>query len=181
MPTDQARDLAPIGELLLVAVLSLEGIVAITHLNQEKFDTTHRALIAMHEDYSSSAMLLAIGTLWKLRRDNGDEFTQVYLKTWKIEEEAVAKIEPSKQLEATAAGLHHRRRIVKLFYDRLAGLYELGVFPRKMIYRYWTRDDLRIIPEVLIPLEQAVAKELGTKPAMDPLRIRLERLYNDSG
>jgi hypothetical protein len=126
-------------------------------------------------------MLLAVGTLWRLPRQHSDRFTDVCLESWRAEQQRiVGRTPPTEQIAATVASLHHQRRTVSLFYNLLAGLYELRVFPRRVIYRYWTRTDLQIIPEILIPLEEAIAGELGTSPGLTALRSRLLRLYDDS-
>jgi hypothetical protein len=77
------------------------------------------------------------------------------------------------------ATLHYRRRTVKEFFNLLAGLYELKVLPRDVIYTYWNETELRIIPEVLIPLETAVARELRTEQELGDWSQRLRRLYDD--
>jgi hypothetical protein len=178
--TANAIDFGTVGELLLVAVLSVEGIVAVHHLAQSRLDSVHQTLAALHQDYRSAEMLLAVGTLWRLRREHSEDFGDVYLQLWKAEQDSISGKPAEEQLEATTASLHHRRRTVSLFYNLLAGLYELRVFPRKVIYRYWTRTDLGIIPEIVIPLEETIAGELRTSPGLAALRKRLLRLYDDS-
>src|SRR4051812_15296979 len=56
------------AELMLVAVLSLEGIVAVAHLRQSRLDSL-QVLIEVHQDFRSAEMMLAIVTLWRFRRD----------------------------------------------------------------------------------------------------------------
>jgi hypothetical protein len=75
--------------------------------------------------------------------------------------------------------LHYRRRIIKEFYNSLAGLYELKALPREVIYTYWSAAELKIIPEILIPLETAVARELRIETELGGWFQRLQRLYAD--
>jgi hypothetical protein len=70
--------------------------------------------------------------------------------------------------------------MVKEFYNLLAGLYELKVLPKEVIYTYWSEAELRIIPEVLIPLETAIARDLRVEKELGPWFQRLRRLYDDS-
>jgi hypothetical protein len=171
-------DLAIVGELLLVAVLSLEGIVAVRHLRQSRLDSLH-VLFEVLEDFRSAEMMLALVSLWRLHHDHGERFVQVYLETWRKDDERIARLPPEQQAEALRATLHYRRRVVKEFYNLLAGLYELKVVPAEVIYTYWTAAELRIIPEVLIPLETAVARELRTERELGDWLRRLRRLYDD--
>jgi hypothetical protein len=175
---DPKTDFAVVAELLLVAVLSLEGIVAVHHLRQAKLDSLH-VLLQVLEDFRSAEMMLAVVTLWRFRNDHGDGFVQVYLDTWRKDDERIARLPGEQQVEAMRATLHYRRRIVKEFYNSLASLYELKVIPGKVIYTYWSAAELRIIPEVLIPLEMAVARELRTETELGDWLRRLQRLHDD--
>ena len=175
----QARnpDFAVVAELLLVAVLSLEGIVAVGHLRQAKLDSLH-VLFELLEQFRSAEMTLALVTLWRFRTDHGDKFVQAYLETWRKDDERIAHLPEEEQVEAMGATLHHRRRFVKEFYNSLAGLYEFKVLPGKLIYTYWNATELKIIPEILIPLETAVAHELRIEAELGDWFRRLQGLYD---
>jgi hypothetical protein len=174
----QHPDLAIVGELLLVAVLSLEGIVAVGHLRQAQLDSQH-VLFELLEQFRSAEMMLALVTLWRFRHEHGDQCVPVYLETWRQDEERISKLSAEAQVEAMRGTLHYRRRIVKEFYNSLAGLYELKLLPRNVIYTYWSAAELKVIPEILIPLETAVARELRIETELGDWLPRLERLYND--
>jgi hypothetical protein len=172
-------DYAVVGELLLVAVLSLEGIVAVAHLRQSKLDSLH-VLIEVLNDYRSAELMLAIVTLWRFRAKHGDQFVQAYLEIWQQDNERIAQLPEEEQLVVMCSTLHYRRRVVKEFYNKLAGLYELKVLPREVIYTYWSAAELRIIPEILIPIEMAVARELRTEKDLGGWFKRLRRLHDDN-
>jgi hypothetical protein len=172
-------DLQIVGEFLLVAVLALEGIVAVRHLQQSKLDSLH-VLFDVLQEYQSAEMTLALIALWRFRRDHGDRFIEAYLETWHHDDEEIAKKPAEEQVEAMRATLHYRRRMVKEFFNLLAGLYELGVLPREVVYTYWNETELRIVPEILIPLETAVARELRTEKDLGAWFQRLRRLYEDN-
>jgi hypothetical protein len=172
-------DFAIVGELLLVAVLSLEGIVAVRHLRQSQLDSLH-VLFDVLRDYQAAEMTLGLITLWNFRREHGDRFVEVYLENWRRDEAHIAARPAAEQVEAMRATLHYRRRMVKEFYNLLAGLYELKVLPKEVVYTYWSEAELRIIPEVLIPLETAVAQGLRVEKELGPWFHRLQRLYDDS-
>jgi hypothetical protein len=167
------------GELLLVAVLSLEGVIAVRHLGQARLDSLHQVLINSRQQYGSAEMMLALVTLWKFRREHGDAFVRVYLDRWRADEDRIVQLPPGEQLEAMRGTLHYHRRIVKEFYNSLAGLYELELLPKATLYNYWSEAELAIIPEILIPLEMAVARELRSEKDLSGWILRLRRLYED--
>src|SRR5258706_7044911 len=121
-------DHSAIGEFLLVAVLAIEGIVAVNHLAQAKLDAVHHAIAEMYTDYRSAEMLDAVSALRRLRDDHPKDFRQAYVEKWKAESGSADAGEASHQT-ACAVSLHHRRRLVKSFYDLLACRYELQVLP----------------------------------------------------
>ncbi len=169
-------EFAVAGELLLVAVLSVEGIVAVRHLRQSRLDSVHQVLVTVLQDYRSAEMMLAINSLWRFRREHGDTFVQAYLERWQRDDERIAALPEMDQLAATSATLHYRRRVVKEFFNLLAGLHELGVFPKDVLDTYWGGSELKIIPEILIPLETAVSKSLRTENDFGGWFDRLKRL-----
>jgi hypothetical protein len=177
--TDEKLDYAVVAELLLVAVLSLEGIVVVHHLRQSRLDSLHALFEVLH-DYRSAEMMLAIVTLWRFRQEHGERFVEVYLETWRQDNEWIAKQPAEQQVETMRSTLHYRRRIVKEFYNVLAGLYELKVLPPEVVYTYWTPAELKIIPKILIPMETAVAQELRMEHELGDWFRRLHRLHDDN-
>ena len=171
-------DYSVVSELMLVAVLSLEGVVAVQHLRQSQQDALH-VLLEVRREYMAAEMTMAIVILWKFRKEHGDRFVQVYLETWRRDEESIAAQPAAGQVEALRNTLHYRRRLVKEFYNLLAGLYDLGVMPKDVLYTYWVEAELRIIPEILLPLETAVAQHLRGETEPGPWVRRMQRLYDD--
>jgi hypothetical protein len=174
-----AFDFHVAGEFLLVGVLSLEGIIAVRHLRQARLDSLHHALASARRDYGSAEIMLALVSLWKFRAQHGDNFVKAYLDRWHADEERLAGLPAEQQIAAMRGTLHYHRRIVKEFYNSLAGLYELHVLPKEMLSAYWSEAELKIIPEILIPLELAVARELRSERDVDRWLQRLRRLYED--
>jgi hypothetical protein len=93
-------DFVIVGELMLVAVLSLEGIVAVRHLRQSQLDSL-RVLFDVLREYQAAGMTLAIIILWKFRQEHGDRFVEVYLDTWRRDEQRIAVQPPAEQVEDT--------------------------------------------------------------------------------
>jgi hypothetical protein len=136
-------------------------------------------LFEVLENFRSAEMMLALVTLWRFRQEHGEKFVQAYLDTWKQDNQRIADMPAEKQVDAMSATLHFRRRVVKEFYNTLAGLYELKVVPGEVIYTYWSAAELAIIPEILIPLETAVARELRIETELGDWFTRLRRLHDD--
>jgi hypothetical protein len=175
---DGKLELTVIAELMLVAVLSLEGIVAVQHLRQSRLDGL-QALFDVRREYQGAEMTLAIATLWKFHKAHGARFVEVYLETWQRDEEYIAGLPAAEQVDGMRGTLHYRRRMVKEFYNLLAGLYEHRVLSNDVVYTYWVAAELQIIPEILIPLESAVAQHLRGEKDPGPWLQRMQRLYDD--
>ena len=85
----------------------------------------------------------------------------------------------SEQLEYLRGTIDFHRRHVSQFYGFLTSVYDEGGMQRKWIYTHWSRSDLQILPDVIVPMEQALGAVIGN-PASPTTLDRLLRLYNDS-
>jgi len=77
--------------------------------------------------------------------------------------------------------LHYQRRLVSHFYQHLAALYVNKILTKDIVYKNWSEADLRIIPEIIIPIENKL-REVLHKPPLGPLEdnCHLLVLYRDS-
>jgi len=165
----------------------------------------HRQILAdIHKDYRSPEMGLAVARLWDLRRKHevqcekkckrlGEEARADKVREGLIEEYKTRREKEKKEFETMLTKcpqqasdfhkttLHCQRRLVSHFYQHLATLYVNRMLPRKYIYDNWHEADLRIIPDVIIPIENWLRKELH-KPAEPELKQQdpLWRLYNNA-
>lgn len=140
----------------------------------------HQVLVDVLFEYRSAQMLLAIRTLWSFHDKNKKNLGEAYNKIRLKEEREISQLAPEHRLERERAMLHHQRRLVGQFYSMLAGLYELQIIPAKTLYTYWSKGDLRIIPQIIIPIGKTLSKELGT--ASDEAHVtiaRMQKLYDD--
>jgi hypothetical protein len=81
--------------------------------------------------------------------------------------------------------LDGHRRTVTQFYSILTSRHELGVISPVLIYRHWTKKDLRILPEIVIPIERRLLQLIAdpgddTFTSLDPTLERLQRLYDEA-
>jgi len=142
----------------------------------------HQALLDVQKDYRSPQMQYAVRTLWDFYRMYGkDKFVEEYDKKRKEEDNWVSDQERQKRIEFEQATLHYQRRLVSHFYQHLAALYVNGILPKGIVYSNWSEADLRIILEILIPIENKL-REVLFKPPLEPLdnNCSLMVLYRDS-
>jgi len=161
---------------LIVSALSL--FIAGKAFRSAEKARMHQVLVNVMFQYGSVEMLQAIKTLWKFYEKHKENLGEVYITILRTDESEIEKLDPKQRLERERTTLHHQRRLVENFYSLLAGFHKLKVIPKKTLYTYWNKDNLRIIPDIIIPIEKAMSKELGT----DPEHIifeRMQKLYDD--
>lgn len=135
----------------------------------QKRTLIHQSLLSLQKDYRSPQMLYAVRTLRDFYREHGTEkFVEKYEKIREEERKWILTIDRLKRIEAEQTTLHYQRRLVSHFYNQLATLYINDVLPKDIIYRNWSEADLRIIPEILIPIENKLGEVLY-KPPLAPL------------
>jgi hypothetical protein len=141
----------------------------------------HQVLVDVLFEYRSAEMLNAVRSLWEFWRKHQTDLPTAYEATRNQDTNILGGLLPKDRLEYERTTLHFQRRLVSQFYALLAGLYEQGIIPHKILYTYWGEGDLRIIPQVLIPIETSLAKALGTSTSgSSPSLRRMQKLYDDS-
>jgi hypothetical protein len=169
------------GISAIVATVSL--VIAFFVWRVAKRTMTHQALIDVHKDYRSPEMLYAVDILWNFSRKHGkDNLVQEYENIRAKEKQKILNIDNHEEREkAVRNSLHYHRRLVSHFYQHLAALYVNNILTKDIVYKNWSEADLRIIPEVLIPIENKL-REVLHKPPLGPLDLNcaLLVLYRDS-
>ncbi len=129
----------------------------------------HQALLEVQKDYRTPQMQYAVRTLWDFYREHGkDKFVEEYDNRRKKEDKWVSDQEKQKRTESEKSTLHYQRRLVSHFYQHLAALYINKILPKDIVYSIWSEVDLRIIPEIIIPIENKLREVLFEKP-VEPL------------
>lgn len=117
----------------------------------------YQAFASLTDEYREAHMLQAIRTLWDFHRDIGAVgLAQAYLQRMDKDAAVVTAARPEARVAVEASTLHHQRRIVSQYYSRIATFIDEGIIPRDIFYSSWGETDLRIIPMVLVPLENAI-------------------------
>jgi hypothetical protein len=116
-------------------------------------------------EYRSRPMYEAVSALWQFRRtyptetDLADAFA------------ALPNDDP----------LHYHRRLVSQFYGLVAGLYSASLVPDTLLYSYWSRRDLEIIPQVILPIERVLRLKIsGPDAERGQWEDKLKKLYDDA-
>lgn len=108
-------------------------------------------------EYRKPEMMNAIAALWGLHRTAG----------------APHLVSEYERLRAQGGPLHEQRRLVSQFYNWLGGLRDLELVLPDVIYRDWSKSDLQILPDLLLPIESHLGGGVA-KPNLSSLK----RLYD---
>ena len=130
-------------------------------------------------EYRTAEMLVAIRSLWHFARANPTNLQDAYKAQLDEDSRHLAELKGQEHLEYMRGTIDFYRRQVSQFYGFLTSVHDEGGMQRKWLYTHWNRSDLAIIPDVIVPMEQALGATIGT-PASPTTLDRLLRLYNDS-
>ena len=166
-------------QVIMTAILLLTLIVFYFQLRTMRSVMIHQVLRDILMEYRSAEMLLAVNTLWVFYREHPEDFVRKYEETRRRDEGGIAKLPPKERAEVLRSTLDYLRRFVSHYYALLGGLYELKIITKDILYTYWSGDDLRIIPEILIPIERKLAETVGTLVEHDKGLARMKKLYDD--
>lgn len=136
----------------------------------------YQTLHDLQMEYRSGEMMDAVRTLW-----------WQYEHVKRDESKLMALYEEEYTKQAGPGSLHYKRRLVTHFYQHVAALYDKGMLPKEIVFEIWSEKDLRVIPNILIPIEIKIGEMLKTPEAMPrdtaglPEGLRkLNKLYEGS-
>lgn len=136
-------------------------------------------LVPALQDYRSPEMFIAIRSLWEFFEEDPLTLAQRFTDRRSMERKSLETLPLEDRSIFTLSTIDFQRRQVSHFYGLLTMMYDEGGFQRKWLYTYWSKSELKIIPEILIPLENALTQATG-KPGLTDFIERLRRLYDDS-
>jgi hypothetical protein len=176
--------------IIAIIVSIFAVIVAFLSWNNSKRTTLHHVLEDIRKDYRSPEMHHAVKTLWEFYRDcqsKGEDFVEKYFQILKNDNQRLSSLKENEKIKAERDTLHYQRRLVSHFYQYVASLYVNKILPGKVIFKAWIEDDLRIIPNIIIPIEKRLPEIIKT-PKYQPINNQdipwwlspLFRLYIDS-
>lgn len=183
---------------LITAISALAAIIAavVTYYlyTITKRNLVYQVLVKLQMEYRSPEMQYA---LWILRglydEVNKDEETlmEKYAEKYHEEKKMLQKVQKNyykktkmhgnpqeKPIDTLKTTLDHQRRLVSQFYHHLAVLTVNNIVPKDIIYKIWDEEDLRIIPEILIPMHKKL-REIHQKEPKD-VYSDVYQLYLDS-
>ena len=174
--------LALLGVALAIYIQNREFSSEIRELQDQtqllQAQNVHQALSTALLEYRSIEMFTAVKHLWTFHRDHRDNLVTEYLRITKEDDDRIAALPETERLAAEAVTLHYRRQLVSRFYQFLSGLVHEEIVPQSLVYTYWNRGQLRIIPEVLEPIEKVldISYNLGESNKGQMMR----KLYDES-
>jgi hypothetical protein len=129
-------------------------------------------------EYRSPEMLVAIRTLWEFFRDHPTDLAEAFKSRWKLDQSKLRTLHGKDKLEYLCTTLDFHRRQVSHFYSFLTAVYDEQGALRKWIYTNWGKQDLDILPKIIIPMERALSESIRV-PALRTTLERLQRLYDE--
>ncbi len=143
----------PVTAILIAAIVSF----FIARYSLKKL-LTQQTLSELLNEYRSPEMGDAIISLWQFYEKN------CHCNTVELIKEYAEKVKNEIDKDSSSE-LHNQRRIVSQYYQLLATYYYYKIIPRKRVKELWKKKDLKIINEILYPIEKdSMPKVLGSKP-----------------
>jgi hypothetical protein len=123
-------------------------------------------------------MGLAIKGLWDHYREHGKEgFLDKYISVMVAQEKRLNSLPMSDKMAFLPFALHWQRRLVSQFWRELSMMMKHDFLPRDAVYDHWAQDDVKIVGEIIIPIENALAAYQHVSrlnPRTDPLYYILQ-------
>lgn len=137
-----------------------------------------QVLVPALTEYMSADMYIAISQLWSFYKINPSTLQERYKQQRVIDSEKANGLSGADYVEFSKGTVDYSRRKVGQFYGMLTSIYDEGGSQRKWIYTYWRKRELQIIPQIIIPLEEALSESIST-PVSKLANDRLLRLFSD--
>ena len=170
-------DAASAISVVSILVAALSALYARQSGRTAQSALVYQVLVNALSEYRSLEMFVAIKSLWRFKREHAGDVAHAYKEQRLKDGLQLESLDPAQRLAFEQTTIHYHRRQVSQFYALLAGLKEQGLPHRNIVYAHWTEADLRIIPEVLVPMEETLLAALGGP--IPPTMLRLKRLYDD--
>jgi len=178
-----------LGIIAILIALAAAVFAGLTWWNSKQ-TMRHHIIEDIRKDYRSLEMHHAVKTLWQFYKDcNKDEkdFVGEYLKILDKDEKKLSNLEEHQRVEAERSTIHYQRRLVSHFYQYVAALYDNKILTGDIVFKTWAEEDLRIIPNIIIPIEIKLHEIIHTQP-LQPINVEnlpsslsvLYKLYGDS-
>jgi hypothetical protein len=106
-------------------------------------------------EFKSPEMLMALRRLYDLKEhcDNHHiDIAEEYRRIMREEDLAIERAKPIDKPHLVQVSLHHQRRIVSNFFYYIHTVLLNNMISRSIVYKYWTMGNIRLIPEVLVPI-----------------------------
>ena len=178
------------GIVLTVSILSVIAAAAAAIYAKNALDKADKAnsiseaalrfqvLVPALTDYMSAEMYVALSNLWTFYKIDPDTLAERFVSQRHADQGMVEALNHADRMEYIKTTVDYHRRQVGQFYGLLTSIYDEGGYQRKWLYTYWRKRELQILTKIIIPLEMALANDIGTdEPVIS--NARLKKLYDD--
>jgi hypothetical protein len=143
----------PISLASLIIAITL----SIINRRRENYQNFHQQVAS----FASLEIFLATQRLWTLYRENpGTAFLDKYFEIMEKELRKANTLPYSKRMDFERHTLHFQRKQVLQFWKGLALLMKYNLVPHKAAYKWWQKDDIDIVPKVILPIENRLVDYL---------------------
>ncbi len=108
------------------------------------------------DEYGSEEMLFAISDIMEFYRRDKQNFAYRYVELHREYMDGTLQGEDFDDFKK----LHHHRRVLGRFYEVLAWTYDEDYINIETINKFWTKDTLKIIPDVILPIEKGLYNDI---------------------
>jgi hypothetical protein len=141
-----------LSDFVLALSAIIAGIFAYHAWSISKGQLKNQIVSELLKEYRSPEMGMAIRRLYEefhTCQENQEQLIERYQSVYRNERDNLN-------------GLHYQRRKVSIFYQHISTLITNGIIGNTIFYSLWTKDDLKIIPDILIPIEtKAIPLSVG--------------------
>ena len=146
----------------------------------KQLELTHRAsqfsaYSQVVDEYTQIGIKDDVRELWRFYREKAGQDPRTLERVFGeyLKDEGVSDrsgLDDEELFSRLNKSLDQRRKRIVNFYHKVNTYIDLGMLDKDLFYLGWGENDLRIIPEILFPMQRVVAANSGKeKPAFDDL------------
>ena len=149
------------------SVLLITVILDLIKITRSRKTVGVKTLHDLRKEYEEEDMKLAVVNLHRLYRIASQKEKDVFVETYNH------IVESQREKHHGQSDLDNNRKLFSHFYQKLSTYYCENIIYDKILFPSWSRPDLKILGEVVLPIEKSFPQP--SKTALD----NLKKLYDD--
>jgi len=149
--------------MLPIIISIISAIIASASLIYTRKTIRDQRYLGLLNEYKSVDMLSAFQGLYAFKEKcekEGKNIKDEY-ESIKVDDDiAIEYIDDEKKLDFIKNTLHCQRRVVSYFYHYMYSLIDLKLVSKKQVFTFWTKCNLKIIPDIIEKIERDTDKHL---------------------